>query len=117
MALLDTAHTMYSPAGITGQYLIQPTSYSQQRFNYYRDYELQLQQVQQAHRLHSPEHYSAELHSRLQGVKEEHSPHHSYHAAFKPYSPGQENLPGQANVPSKVDTAPDLGQTCITRLS
>ena len=92
MALLDTAHTMY-----TGQYLLQP-GYPQPRLqhaHYYRDYQLQCQ----AARVHaSPEHYG-ELHSRLHPVKEE-QPGHM--AAFKPYSPGQENLSAQANVLPKV---------------
>ena len=117
MAMLDIPHTMYGPS-ITGQYLIQPHySASHGRPYHYRDYELQVQQAHQAHKAHqarlhasppgavkyphSPtEHlvnFNPELQSRLHGggVKEEQT-------AFKPYSPGQENLPGQGNVPSKV---------------
>ena len=126
MAMLDIPHTMYGPS-ITGQYLIQPhysaTGHGRPTSYHYRDYELQVQQAHQAHKAHQarlhasppgpvkyPPHspttmdhlvnFNPELQSRLHGsVKEEQG---SQQTAFKPYSPGQENLPGQGNVPSKV---------------
>ena len=120
MAMLDIPHTMYGPS-ITGQYLIQPhySATSHGRPYHYRDYELQVQQAHQAHKAHQ-----ARLHSSPPGVKYPHSPTDHLVAnfnpelqnrlssvkeeqggqttAFKPYSPGQENLPGQGNVPPKV---------------
>ena len=123
MAMLDIPHTMYGPS-ITGQYFIQPhySATGHGRPYHYRDYELQVQQAHQAHKAHQarlhasppgpgvkyPPHsptehlvnpFNPELQSRLHGgVKEE----QGQQTAFKPYSPGQENLPGQGNVPSKV---------------
>ena len=88
MALLDTPQAMYP--GMTSQYLIQNT-YSR---GYYRDYD---QEAITRFNIHqrlqmSPEYCSS------RSVKEELS------TAFKPYSPGQENLSTQANQQTKVES-------------
>ena len=115
MALLDTPQAMYgSMSSMTSQYLIQ-NGYN--RNNYYRDYEqdtiarLNIQQ-----RLHASPEQQYDFHTRL-FVKEERLGGGSeglHHTAFKPYSPGQENLPHHANQQTKV-TAPSHPHSTFLR--
>ena len=107
MALLDTPQSMYgSMSSMTSQYLIQ-NGYN--RSGYYRDYEQDIARLNIQQRLHghsSPEQQRQQydFHTRL-FVKEERlggSSEAALHTAFKPYSPGQENLPHHANQQTKV---------------
>ena len=107
MALLDTPQAMYgSMTSMTSQYLIQ-NGYN--RNNYYRDYEQDIARLNIQQRLHASPEQHYDYRARL-FVKEERlggagdAPHQT---AFKPYSnsnssPGQENLPHQANQQAKV---------------
>ena len=89
MALLDTPQAMYG--SMSSPYLMQ-NPYSRVQ-GYYRDYE---QETIARLNIHQRLQVSPEYSSR--SVKEE------FGTAFKPYSPGQENLPTQTNNHSKVFT-------------
>ena len=102
MALLDTPQAMYnSMTTMTSQYLIQ-NGYN--RNNYYRDYEQDIARLNIQQRLHASPEQQYDYRARL-FVKEERlggGGDGAHQTAFKPYSPGQENLPHQANQPAKV---------------
>ena len=102
MALLDTPQAMYGTmSSVTSQYLIQ-NGYN--RNNYYRDYEQDIARLNIQQRLHASPEQQYDYRARL-FVKEERLGAHGdipHHTAFKPYSPGQENSPHQANQQSKV---------------